>query len=120
MVLKTKSILEKPSKEDGLRICVMRTIRSFYDFDIWWKRLAPSLNLLRDYNNSKIEWEEYVVQYKKEVLIPCEESVRILSGIAMKKDITLLCHEKTPNKCHRRLLAEECKKYRPKLKLIIK
>ncbi len=38
---------------------------------------------------------------------------------AINEDITLLCKEDTPEKCHRRLLAEECKILIPKLEVRI-
>ena len=120
MVLKTKCVLEKPSKEDGLRICVMRFIRKSYEFDLWWKELAPSSKLLNDYKRKRINWEEYIPRYNQEVLESHKESVKLLAEMAMKKDITLLCYERTPEKCHRRLLAEECEKYQQNLELIVK
>ena len=35
----------------------------------------------------------------------------------LERDITLLCSEENADRCHRRLLAKECKKYEPKLKV---
>lgn len=119
MSLKTKSIMAKLSEEDGLRICVMRLIRPFYKFDDWWKELSPPLDLLMDYRNSRINWEEYVLRFEKEVVIPYKERIKFLSDIAMERDVTLLCIEKTPEYCHRRILAEECKRYNSDLELNI-
>jgi len=54
---------------------------------------------------------------------PRYESIEVrfaLSKEALKKDITLLCLEDAPDECHRRLLAEECKKINPKLEVEIK
>ena len=42
-----------------------------------------------------------------------------LSLRALKENVTFLCIEEKPDFCHRRLLAEECKKYQPNLEIII-
>ena len=45
--------------------------------------------------------------------------VKLLAEEANKKDISLLCIEDSPEKCHRRLLAERCKEICPDLKILI-
>jgi len=122
MTLFTKSIQEKKKKRDEIRICVMRRPGKYNDkdFDIWMPVLAPSHKLLDDIHTKKITWEQYVKRFTKEVLIGQKCFLKILSEIALKHDITVLCWEKSPKKCHRRLVAEECKKINPELKVIIK
>ena len=119
MVLKTKSILAEPSEDDGLRICVMRKIKKDYEFDMWWKILAPSMDLLKDYRAGRASWDDYVPRYTKEVLEGQRDFVIELAELAERRDVTILCYEDTPEMCHRRLLAEECKKYVPSLELIL-
>ena len=119
MVLQTKSILLKPSQDDGLRICVMRKIKPNYKFDMWWPILAPSLKLLGDYISQKIDWVEYAPKYIKEMK-DHKDIVKLLAETANKINITILCYEEIPEKCHRRLLAEECKKYESNLEIIIR
>jgi uncharacterized protein YeaO (DUF488 family) len=106
MVIKSKSIFEKESIDDGFRVCVMRFVRSYYRFDLWLQELAPSIGLLNDYKNEKINWEEYEERYLKEI----EEkkgSINKLIGLIREKGVvTLLCAEKEDKFCHRRLLKE--------------
>lgn len=132
MVLKTKPMSAEPSLSDGLRICVMRDARIYnrhltsfknlYDrhmYDIHLKSLAPPTKLKDDYQQGRIFWEEYVPVFRKEVLETQTELIKAIAYLAVKGNITLLCSEKTPEECHRRLLAEECKKYQPSLETII-
>ena len=122
MALFTKSIQEKKIKKDGVRICVMRRPGKYNDkdFDIWMPVLSPSHELLDDIHAKKIIWNQYVKRFTKEVLIEQKRFLTLLIDIALKDDVTILCWEKSPEKCHRRLIAEECKKINPELKVIIK
>jgi len=128
-VLKTKSILVEPDEGDGLRICVMRSlqglnrVRRKYNihYDMHFKSLAPSKELMQQYVKEKsISWQDYVNRYHAEVLKLQFDLIHLISHIALEKDITLLCSEREPKYCHRKLLAEECKIYRPDLEVIVK
>ena len=65
--------------------------------------LAPTKELLEKYRKELISWEEYEVEYL---------NLLDIRKIAQKIDVEtlhqncLLCSEHTPEKCHRRLLAE--------------
>lgn len=120
MVLYTKSIQGKKQKSDGIRICIMRRPGKNEDFDIWMPVLAPSHKLLDDYHAKKINWDEYIKRFTKEVLIDQRETLRLLTELALKLRLTILCWEDTPEKCHRRLIAEACKKINSELKVVIK
>lgn len=67
---------------------------------------APTKELLTRYRNKKMTWEEYEIEYL---------NLLDMRKIASKTDIEklhencLLCSEHTPEKCHRRLLAEYLK-----------
>lgn len=74
--------------------------------DIWYEHntdFAPTKELLTRYRNKKMTWEEYEVEYL---------NLLDMRKVAQKTDIEklhqncLLCSEHTPEKCHRRLLAE--------------
>ena len=65
MMIKTKSIFEDISDGDGYRVCVMRFVRDYYEYDLWLKDLAPSIELLNDWKDKKIGWEEYEERYLK-------------------------------------------------------
>lgn len=106
MLIKTKSILSKKSKEDGLRICIMRHVRPEYDFDLWMPKLAPSERLLQQYVLKKqITWKEFEPKFLKQ-LQRQTRMLKFLKKISQDQNITLLCVEEAPTYCHRRLVAE--------------
>ncbi len=116
----TKSIQEKAKKADGIRICIMRRIKPEFEFDIWMPVLAPSTKLLKEYHDKKINWNQFEEKFKKEVLTKQTKYLKILMDVAEKETITLLCWEETPEKCHRRLVAEKLKKMNPTTKVFLK
>lgn len=103
-MIKIKSILHKKSKDDGVRICVMRFVKSFYDYDEWLRDLAPSIELLNGYREKKTDWSEYGERYLKEM----EDKKKLIKELKSRSDngevISLLCWEKDDRFCHRRLL----------------
>lgn len=64
---------------------------------------APTKEMLSRYRNKKMTWPEYEIEYL---------NLLDIRKVAQKTDIEklhencLLCSEHTPEKCHRRLLAE--------------
>lgn len=76
---------------------------------------APTKELLTRYRNKKMTWEEYEVEYL---------NLLDMRKIATKTDIEklhgscLLCSEHTPEKCHRRLLAEYLKHVKSDVEII--
>ncbi len=129
-MLKTKCILYKKEKSDGLRISIMSR-HTLYDgvtsddritdksFDKWQLDFAPPTKLLGDYYKRNLPWDKFEKRYI-EYLNSIQDKIKNLAIDALKKDITLLCIEETPEKCHRKLLAKECKKIVPELEMIIK
>lgn len=117
MTIFTKSVQAEVNKSDGVRICVMRRVKPEFLFDIWIPTLAPSTELLKSYHDKKVNWEEYERRYKIEVLDKQKKYLQILIDIVLKNDITLLCWEKTPEECHRRLLAERLERMNPNLSI---
>lgn len=83
-----------------------------YEHDI---DLAPTKELLSKYRDKKISWKEYELEYL---------NLLDLRKIAQKTDIEklhencLLCSEHTPEKCHRRLLAEYLKHVKREIEII--
>lgn len=120
MPLFTKSIQKPVSKKDGIRVCVMRRPKEEMKWDIFMPTLSPSNELLNDYLYKGITWDEYIERFEKEVFVNQNESLQILIEMAKNRSVTILCWEKTPEKCHRRLLAERCKKLEPSLEVTIK
>ena len=105
-MIKTKSILDKKTEGDGVRICVMRFVKDFYDYDEWLRELAPSIGLLNDYRKRKIDWSEYERRYFREM----ESKKELIKKLRKRSDdgevISLLCWEKDDRFCHRRLLKD--------------
>ena len=77
--------------------------------------LAPTKELLTRYKGEKITWEEYEIEYL---------NLLDMRKIATKTDIEklhencLLCSEHTPEKCHRRLLAEYLKHVKNDIEIV--
>ena len=128
-MLKTKSILLSRNYSDGTRISIMsrhtlndgptsdsRITES--SFDKWGKEFAPPQKLIGDYSKRNLPWEEFEKRYLN-YLETIYQKVKGLSEIALCEDITLLCIEDSPEKCHRRLLAEKCKRIKPRLEILI-
>ncbi len=129
-MLFTKSILKPILPQDGIRISVMSrhtledgitpdsriTEKSYNEHLIF---LAPPPKLVGDYYKRNLPWDKFEERFldylnKPKVAI----LVNSLSARALAQNITLLCIEDSPQFCHRRLLAEECKKYQPSLEVI--
>jgi len=76
---------------------------------------APTKELLSRYREKKMNWQEYEVEYL---------NLLDMRRVAQKTDIEklhencLLCSEHTPEKCHRRLLAEYLKHVRTDIEII--
>ncbi len=121
-MLKTKSIQKGKNNEDGIRICIMRRPGEYSDadFDMWLPALSPSHQLLTDYHAKKVNWDEYLDIFKKEVLKKQTTLIKMICDLSKNNDVTLLCWEKSPEKCHRRLVAEECGRLNKSLEFKIK
>jgi uncharacterized protein YeaO (DUF488 family) len=120
-MLKTKSIQQPIEKADGFRICVMRRPGKFADtdFDMWLPLLSPSHQLLNGYIAKEVSWSQYEERYFSEVLQKQPEALETIIFLAKEHTVTLLCWEESPEKCHRRLLAEHLKKLEPTLDVVI-
>ena len=76
---------------------------------------APTKELLSNYRNKKITWAEYEIEYLNLLDIR-----KIAQNIDVEKlhEHCLLCSEHTPEKCHRRLLAEYLKHVKSNIEII--
>lgn len=116
-ILYTKSVLKKTSKDDGIRICVMRRIKLEYKFDIWIPSLGPSAGLLKKYIVDKtMSWEHFSTAYRKQ-LLKKKQYLDVLDMLLQKSAVTILCVEKSAVRCHRFLLAQECAKRNSSIKI---
>lgn len=70
--------------------------------------LAPSEELLRDWKEGRITWEEYERRFREEILSnpkAVEKLKEIKRLLDEGKDVRLMCYEKNPP-CHRFILIE--------------
>lgn len=112
-MIKTKSIYAEKDPSDGTRILIMRKwprgIKKS-KIDEWDKSYAPSEKLLADWNNKKISFNVFKNHYLKEMTL-CMDKIKDLSKRAKTETLTLLCHEKDDEHCHRKMLKELIEKY---------
>ncbi|MDE2439063.1 MAG: DUF488 family protein [Patescibacteria group bacterium] len=108
MAIKTKSIYEPKEESDGLRILVTRYwprgIKKEH-FNSWHKELAPSKHLLQSFKEGSIDWLHFEFLYRLEMNAQYA-SIMEASEIASKTTITLLCHEREGQNCHRHILKQ--------------
>lgn len=128
-MLQTKSILSPILDSDGSRISVMsrhtlndgttpHPLITRDTFSIHLPQLAPSPKLIGDYYRRSLPWEQFEARYLQEMRTkPASEFVRFLARVSLKTVVTLLCIEEAADHCHRRLLAEECKRLEPEIKI---
>jgi len=107
-MIKTKRIYDPPAPADGYRLLVMRrwprgvTKRSV---DGWEPDLGPSLALLTDYRQGKLDWPAFARLYRQEMANRPEVLARP-AALAKAGDVTLLCGCQDETRCHRTLLKE--------------
>jgi uncharacterized protein (DUF488 family) len=66
---------------------------------------APTQEILSDYRAKRISWQEYTNRFL-ELMEQRTASKKFWNCFADRERVVLLCSEPTPEKCHRRLLAE--------------
>lgn len=120
MPLYSKSIQEIDRSEDGFRICIMRKPPMDSSWDIWMPVLAPPLPLFESYKKGEIDWAGYVEWFRRDVIVARNDHIRFLADMAKNNVITILCWEKEPERCHRRLIAEEVMRVDPQINVVIK
>jgi len=113
-MIKTKCLFNPVEESDGTRIVVSGGCPSGVSFDEHHFELAPSKKLLYDYKYYELSWEEYEIQFFQ--LMEGRRAQKRIKELAERSNdgevITLLCFEKSDEKCHRRLLKnliEDCR-----------
>ena len=137
--IKLKSLKEPTEESDGLRILIARYRPRYMrkedeNWHVWWKELASSKSLWKEYLKDKeIDWDEYSRRYKLEILNnplavkalhnltsldrtinpytnregqqqPIPKHSHICNILSKYDTVTLLCHCKDENHCHRFLV----------------
>ena len=99
MIIRTRSIGE--AKPGDLATYRWGSLRKFSDGRIF----APSERLLSAYKYGGLSWEAYERQYLAEMEALYQKSPGLILHLIQRREITLVCYEAMPEKCHRRLLA---------------
>lgn len=126
MPLRTKSILAPPSEEDGTRISVTsrHTLNdgktphpaiTTSTYDEWLPGLAPHPRLVGRYYRQEISFEELAEAYR--LAVRDSPEVLKLAERALTETITVMCIEGESERCHRRILVEECRRLVPLLEV---
>ena len=76
---------------------------------------APTKEILANYRNKKMNWKEYEDAYLN--LLDMRKIIQKVNVEDLHQNC-LLCSEHTPEKCHRRLLAEYLKNVRNDIDII--
>ena len=113
MIKTDKNLYDKPETSDGERILVMwfwpRGIsKKKAKIDFWMKELGTQPDLIKKWKSQKISWQDFEREYRKS-LKGKEEMLKDLAERSRKGNITLLCTDKDPARCHRTILADEIK-----------
>jgi len=110
-MINTKSVYNPVAKSDGKRFLVSRywprgISKEQLKITNWIRDLAPSKELLKDWKNKSVTWQEYEQRYFKEMENK-QKFIEELADLAATETITLLCFEKEDNPhCHRHLLKQ--------------
>jgi hypothetical protein len=105
IVIRTRSIYK--ANPGDLATYRWGSLESFSDGRLF----APSDDLLRAYKRGAISWEEYEGAYQQEMRELFKRSPETFLDLLRNKDqVTLVCYEADPGRCHRRILAEIFKK----------
>lgn len=79
--------------------------------------LGPSQELLDNWKEGKITWEEYTKRFKREIRNNPQsvEKLKEIKELSREKDVRLICYEKNPP-CHRFILIEMIKNLKQEVK----
>lgn len=121
--IRTKCVWTSMNRpRDGLRILVTRFIPRGCPgtrYDVWMANLGPSEPLLKDYQEKRIDWQEFTRRYQIELFEPApmddrnlriknhgqKFTLRLLKQLARRQPVTLMCHcGEDAECCHRYLL----------------
>lgn len=111
--LNNKSQLAGFTKGEDLRYFLEEICGCAY---IHCEEYAPTKQILDDYKKKRIDWEGYVSQYLP-LMARRGAAGKFPERFANYERICLLCSEPTPERCHRRLLAELIQEQHPEIQI---
>lgn len=95
-MIRIKRAYDPTSRGDGFRVLVDRlwprgVKKGKLALDEWMKSLAPSNALRKKFAHDPERWRQFESGYKRELKSPsAKEKIRILLGIAKKRNVTLI------------------------------
>jgi uncharacterized protein YeaO (DUF488 family) len=110
----SKTVYDKPEASDGVRILVMRfwprgISKDRIKINAWMKDLGTEKTLIKKWKGGKISWKDFANEYRNS-LKGKKALLQELADMTKKGNVTLLCTDKDPERCHRSLLAKEIEK----------
>lgn len=107
-MIKTKCLFAPVEESDGTRIAVLGEVPHRVSVDELYPELAPSKELLYDYKYHGLSWEDYEIEFTWQMSgrRPRRRIIELAARSKAGEVITLLCYEKTDEKCHRRLVKD--------------
>lgn len=99
MIIHTRSI--KEARPGDLATYRWGRLGQFADGRIF----APSRGLLARYKAGWLSWKDYERHYLSEMESLYQRSPGHFLELLQRDEVTLVCYEAKPDKCHRRLLA---------------
>ena len=110
-MIRTKSIYDPPSRDDGVRVLVTRYWPRGVKKEksaLWFKDLGPSPELIKRWKSGSIPWKEfekkYLAEYADENKKAVLEELRTEIKKTRRANVTLLCTCKETEPCHRKIL----------------
>ena len=100
MVIRTRSIGQ--ARLGDLATYRWGSLRAFEDGRVF----APSEGLLAAYKAGQISWDGYERRYRSEMEAVAQRSPDRFLSLLRRPEVTLVCYEVSPARCHRRLLAD--------------
>jgi uncharacterized protein YeaO (DUF488 family) len=106
------SIMSRNTRDDGYS--TDRDI-NLLDLAEWWPWFAPEDKLIGSYLRGETHWEDFESAYLQYLRGSRVNEMLDLIGLALRQHVVVMCKELKPDFCHRRLLAEECRRLNPDL-----
>lgn len=118
------SVMSRHTHNDGTTPDEGITVGSW---QFHWPVLGPPPKLVGAYYRQEISWEEFAGQYReylrhgneKNSAVKVDGVIQRLIRMARLTPVIILCKEATPERCHRRLIAEYCQELDPRLEVVI-
>jgi len=108
--IRLKRIYDPPSEDDGYRVLSTRYWPRGVSRDAadeYQSKIAPSRELIKQYQRGDLTWQQFGRRYKAELSNEASQvELRRLGSMAKRRVITLLCYCPMDGDCHRTLLRE--------------